>query len=119
MCGKIVANHERLPVEQVYQQYQENLGLIFQRAPKYTSVINTLLHAFGGVSQGLSREEKKFFLNSIEEYRDERIPLSSLLHLIQSYAIRFNNTYLLNQVLFNPYPRSLSELSDSGKGRNY
>jgi uncharacterized protein YbgA (DUF1722 family) len=82
-------------------------------------MINTLQHAFGWISNTLSKEEKQFFLNSLEEFRDERIPLSTILHLIHAWAIRFKNDYLSAQVLINPYPRELTEITDSGKGRNY
>jgi uncharacterized protein YbgA (DUF1722 family)/uncharacterized protein YbbK (DUF523 family) len=119
ICGRIVANPDKLKPELVFTQYEQGLTHIFQKAPRYTSIINTLQHAFGWISDGLSRREKSFFLNTIEEYRDERIPLSAILQLIYSAAIRFNNTYLMNQVFLNPYPRDLMDITDSGKGRNY
>jgi len=118
-CGKIVANHDQKKPETVFEKYKEKLQEIFAKQAKYTSIINTLLHAFGGVSDKLSKDEKKFFLNSIEEYRDERIPLSVLIQLLKSYAIRFDNDYLKNQVFLEPYPKNLLEITDSGKGRNY
>jgi uncharacterized protein YbgA (DUF1722 family)/uncharacterized protein YbbK (DUF523 family) len=118
-CGRIVANHEKLKPEAVYAQYQEELINVLQRKPRYTSIINTLYHAMGFVSDGLTKGEKNFLLNTIEEYRDERIPLSTVLHLIRSHAIRFNNAYVYDQVFMNPYPKELVEITDSGKGRNY
>jgi uncharacterized protein YbgA (DUF1722 family)/uncharacterized protein YbbK (DUF523 family) len=118
MSGRVVANHNKLDSAQVFDKYQGELYQILRKAPRYTAMINTLQHAFGWISDNLSAEEKRFFINSIEEYRDERIPLSTVLHLIHAYAIRFKNDYLSNQVLLNPYPRELTEITDSGKGRN-
>ena len=118
-CGSIVANHEQNPAEQVFSDYRKRMKDILAKPPKYTAIINTLHHIFGGISDNLSKEEKEFFLNSVEEYRDERIPLSTLIHMLQSYAIRFDNDYLKNQVFLEPYPRELVEITDSGKGRNY
>jgi uncharacterized protein YbgA (DUF1722 family) len=103
----------------VYEQYQEELSRVLRCKPRYTSIINTLYHAMGFISAGLSKGEKTFLINTIEEYRDERIPLSAVLHLIHSHAIRFDNTYVTEQVLMNPYPHELMEITDSGKGRNY
>ena len=117
ICGRIVANHDKLKPEQVFVQYEQGLVNVFKKMPRYTSIINTLQHAFGWISDGLSSREKSFFLNSIEEYRDERIPLSAILQLFHSAAIRFNNTYLVNQVFLSPYPRELMDITDSGKGR--
>lgn len=119
LCGRIVANHEKFKFNKVIDLYGQELKNIFRKIPKVGSIINTLMHAFGGFSKYLSPQEKRFLLNSIEEYRDERIPLSTLNHLIHGYAIRFNTQYLLNQVFINPYPRELVEITNSGKGRNY
>ncbi|MDZ7860038.1 MAG: DUF523 and DUF1722 domain-containing protein [Candidatus Krumholzibacteriota bacterium] len=118
-CGKIVANYEHFPAEEVFRLYREKMRDIFVERAKYTSIINTLYHIFGGVSDNLSGEEKKFFLDSAEQYRDERIPLSAILQLLKSYVIRFDNEYLKRQVFLNPYPEKLVEISDSGKGRSY
>jgi uncharacterized protein YbgA (DUF1722 family)/uncharacterized protein YbbK (DUF523 family) len=118
VCGRIVANHKRTLIENVLEQYEQELKLIFRKIPRYSSIINTLLHMFGGISRHLSKQERQFFLKSIEAYQEGRIPLSTLNHLIHAYVIRFNNTYLLNQVFLNPYPKELITITDSGKGRN-
>ncbi len=117
-CGKITANHDRHSAETVFDRYEAGLAEILAAPPRYTALINMILHAFGGISDNLTAEEKQFFLNSVEEYRDERIPLSTLTYLLQSYAVRFNNAYLKNQIFLQPYPRDLTEITDSGKGRN-
>jgi uncharacterized protein YbgA (DUF1722 family)/uncharacterized protein YbbK (DUF523 family) len=117
--GKIVANHEKRKSAEVYHLYHQELVHILKTNPRYTAMINTLQHAFGWISNALSKEERQFFLNSLEEFRDERIPLSTVLHLIHAWAIRFQNDYLSAQVLLNPFPRQLAGITDSGKGRNY
>ena len=81
-------------------------------------IINTALHAFGGFSDRLSPAERRLFLNSIEEYRDERIPASTLFALLRSWAVRFETTYLLDQVFLDPFPAELVDITDSGKGRD-
>ena len=118
-CGSIVANHEQKPAEEVFANYKEKMQEILEKPAKYTAIINTLHHIFGGISDNLSSDEKQFFLNSVEEYRDERVPLSTIIHMLKSYAIRFDNDYLKNQVFLEPYPRELVEITDSGKGRSY
>jgi uncharacterized protein YbgA (DUF1722 family)/uncharacterized protein YbbK (DUF523 family) len=115
--GSIVANHQQLPVSEVLQQYEELLRQLLAEPPKFTNMINAFQHAFGGLSPHLQPKERQFFLNSLEEYRDERIPASTLIHLLKSWAIRFENHYLLEQYLMEPYPHQLVEITDSGKGR--
>lgn len=119
LSGRIVANDEKHSLERVLADYLSELTMILSKPARYTGMINTVLHSFGGISGHLSAEEKRFFLNTVEEFRDERIPLSTLFHLLNAYAIRFNSAYLKNQIFLNPYPRELTEITDSGKGRNY
>lgn len=80
-------------------------------------MVNTLYHAYGWITEHLSNEEKHYIINTIEEYRDERIPLQGVTRLIEAQAIRFKRDYLLGQVILRPFPAELSDLSDSGRGR--
>lgn len=115
--GKILANHEQEHLQRVTTRYEEQLKLALAKAPRFQAIINVLQHAFGGFSEQLAPEEKQFFLESLEEYRDERIPLSALLQVLRAWSIQYRNTYLLNQSFMNPYPKELVEITDSGKGR--
>jgi len=105
-------------LSEVYLAYEQGLRRALARPPRYTSLINVIQHAFGGFSDSLSKDERALFSNLIEQYRDERIPASVLLQLVRSWAVRFGESYLLRQVLFEPYPLSLVEITDSGKGRS-
>jgi uncharacterized protein YbgA (DUF1722 family)/uncharacterized protein YbbK (DUF523 family) len=117
VLGRITANHEKLPLDEVFSAYGRELGGMFAAVPKPGRYINMLLHAFGGVSRHLSDDERSFFLRTIEEYRDERIPLGVLTRLIHSWAVRFEDEFLLNQAFLSPYPLDLVSVADSGKGR--
>ncbi|MCF7927752.1 MAG: DUF523 and DUF1722 domain-containing protein [Spirochaetales bacterium] len=116
--GRIVANHNRLPEKNIIDEYRNLLPELLNGPPKYSAMINSLQHAFGGFKHDLSGEEKKLFLNTLEEYRDERVPLSVPLHLLKSWAVRFDNQYLIDQTLLQPYPLELVNIYDSGKGRS-
>lgn len=115
--GKVVANHAGLPLLEVLAAYKSLLGEVFKKPVERNSMINVLEHIFGGVSKELSPVERQYFLNLLEEYRDERIPLSVVVHVLLSWAIRFDKQYILEQVIIHPYPVELMDISDSGKGR--
>lgn len=117
--GRLVAGHNKNNIGEVFTEYEKLLQQTLAKQPKVNSIINALQHCFGGVSQNLSPEERKFFLNTLEEYRDERIPLATVVYLLKSWAVRFNNAFLLNQTLIEPYPQELASLSDTGKGRKF
>lgn len=116
--GLIVANHEHRPFPEVLADYRTTLLSVLAGHADFGSFINVIQHAFGGFSDSLSRDERKLFVDLVEQYRDERIPASVLLALVKSWATRFGNRYLLEQVVFEPYPLSLVSISDSGKGRS-
>ncbi|MBU0943942.1 MAG: DUF523 and DUF1722 domain-containing protein [Proteobacteria bacterium] len=117
VCGRITANHEKLPVADVFQFYETELGKILAKPFRRQSMVNTLYHAYGWISEKMSSEEKHYIISTFEEYRDERIPLQAATRLIEAQAIRFQREYLLSQHLLHPFPGELSDLSDSGKGR--
>ncbi|OZM57012.1 cytoplasmic protein [Lottiidibacillus patelloidae] len=117
--GRILANNEKGPYEEVYNNYKEELGMLFAKAPRYTSNINVCEHIFGYFSKQLTSNEKQYFLDLLEKYRERKIPLSSLTGVLKSWVIRFEDEYLLMQTYFEPYPEELIAISDSGKGRSY
>ncbi len=116
--GRLVANNSGGTIDTIASEYGLLVRRVFARQAKYKSAINVFEHIFGSVSSELSKAERTYFLNLIEEYRDERIPRTSISTLLYSWAVRFNKEYLLDQVLFDPFPIELVQLADSGKGRD-
>jgi uncharacterized protein YbgA (DUF1722 family) len=114
LLGRIIANHEKRSFEEIILDYENHLSLAFARAPRYTSIINALQHIFGYFSEKLNSKEKLFFLDTLERYRENKIPLSVLIHLLKGYALEYNEEYILQQTILSPYPEGLIELKDSG-----
>lgn len=115
VLGKIVANHEKNKIDQVIENYKDHLRLALEEVPKYTSYINSLMHMFGYFSKYLTSGEKEFILANLEKYRDDKVHLSVPVNLLRSYVLRFNDEYLLDQTIFNPFPDELLDISDTGK----
>ncbi len=115
--GRVVANHDKKPVKEVFNDYQELLYRAFAKMPRHTSVINVLMHAMGYFSKELNAAEKAYFLDTMEQYRINRVPLSVCNAILKSWIIRFDEKYLDSQTFFEPYPEQLIEITDSGKGR--
>jgi uncharacterized protein YbgA (DUF1722 family)/uncharacterized protein YbbK (DUF523 family) len=115
--GRVVANSDRLPLEDVSRAYREGLHAALAKAPRRTSAINVLQHGFGYVSDQLSADEKRFFLDTLDRYRASQVPLGVPTSVVRSWIIRFEVDYLLDQVYFEPYPQALVSILDSGKGR--
>lgn len=118
VLGKIVANADKRHLDELIKDYEENLIEVFSKVSRYTSNINVLMHGLGYFSKDISSNEKAFFLDSLERYRAEIIPLSVPLNIIRSLIVRFQEDYLMKQTFFKPYPEALTEITDSGKGRD-
>jgi len=110
ILGNILANQDKQPLRNVFSEYEQHLHTAFSKAPRYTSQINVLNHAFGYVSQDLKENEKKFYASLIQKFRDGLIPLSVPINLVRSWVIRFEQPYLLPQTFFQPYPDELLDV---------
>lgn len=69
------------------------------------------MHALGYFSKRLSHDEKDFFLDILNEYKEGRIPLLVCLNMIKMWIIRFDQDYLVKQTFFEPYPRDLMHIT--------
>lgn len=116
ILGSILGNCGELNAKNVYEEYEKNLILTLNRLPRYTSNINVLTKSMGYFSSKLTHREKEFILETIEQYRDSKVPFSVPLYVIKSNAIRFEEKNLINQSFFEPYPLELDNVTDSGKG---
>ena len=110
LMGRIAAGYDGENLSDLLDQYGEQLAAAFSRAPRFISNINVLMHAFGYFSDELTSREKTYFLDSLESYREKRIPLASVITVLEAWIARFENQYLESQTFFRPYPRDLVEL---------
>ena len=106
--GNIAANLDNLPSNKVIDCYHKNLLKIFLKKARYTSNINTQMHIMGYFKKMLTTNEKKHFLDTIEKYRDKKIPTSYVNRILVSWVNRFENKYLKNQSYFQPFPNDLT-----------
>jgi uncharacterized protein YbgA (DUF1722 family) len=115
--GNIAANHGNGGFSGLIGNYRAGFSAALSRAPKHTSHINVLMHTLGYFSDKISSGEKQYFLESLQSYRNGKLPLSVPQSLIRSWIVRFDEPYLKDQTFFRPFPEELVEITDSGKGR--
>lgn len=114
--GQLVSNGKERDTKDIFDEYSHYLNNLLSKSPRYKGYINVFYKILGYFSAELSNKEKEFFLEKINEFRIGKIPHRVIITLIESYAIRFKNQYILNQTLLEPYPFELLQLDDSGKG---
>jgi uncharacterized protein YbgA (DUF1722 family)/uncharacterized protein YbbK (DUF523 family) len=105
--GNLLANQKDYPLEDLFQKYHEMLLKNLHVPPEAPSNINMLMHALGYFSKKLSHEEKAFFLDAMEKYRQGVMPLLVCLNILKAWVIRFNDEYLAQQTFFQAYPEDL------------
>ncbi|WP_099187652.1 YbgA family protein [Tepidibacter mesophilus] len=113
--GKLTANTDSTDISNIIKDYKVYLNKALAIPSKPNRNINMLLHLFGYFSKHLSYSEKAFFLETLEKYNDKKIPFCVPLTIINSWVMRFENEYLHNQTIFEPFPNELIQTRDSGK----
>ena len=111
--GNIIANRNNLQIHELMALYRLSLIEGTKIPARYTSHINVLHHAMGYFSAVLSPDEKAFFLDSIEDYRNGNLPISGLKKMLQIWIIKYDSPNLNNQTYFAPYPDTLMEFESS------
>lgn len=109
LMGNLAENNAKKPFDEIKREYTADMSVLFSKIYKISNMINTFQHAFGYFSEKLSAKGKKHFLDMLEKYRSQDIPVSVINSLIKSYIIRFDEKYLAEQTFFAPYPNVIME----------
>jgi uncharacterized protein YbgA (DUF1722 family) len=122
VLGRIVANQEKKPINELVNSYETHVYNAFKRSPSVGANLNVMMKTMGYFKHQLSKDEKSFFLNSLEKYKAGRLPLSASLSVLKAWIIRFKEEYLMNQTFLEPYPEQLAEvdtITADSEGKDY
>ena len=107
LMGKLVADGKKMPIAELYQQYQ----LLLMEALKLKTTIrkntNVLQHLMGYFKKQLSADEKQELLEVFDRYRSEFVPLLVPITLINHFVRKYDQSYLKQQTYLNPHPLEL------------
>ena len=110
--GNIVANHKKQNLDKVSEKYKDEFLKAISIKNSIKNTYNVVLHIYGYFKKQLNKEEKEDMLESMQEFKNEIIPLIVIIKLLNIYIKRFNIDYLKTQKFLNPYPKELSLRSD-------
>lgn len=102
--GRITANKKQLSFKEVISSYERILLNTLKNNLDKKSCVNAFMHGFGHLSDHLSSREKDFFLKLIDDYRNNRILITTLQEVLYFWATRHDVDYLRRQRLINHYP---------------
>ncbi|TFG28382.1 DUF1722 domain-containing protein [Candidatus Thorarchaeota archaeon] len=63
-------------------------------------------------SKDLDKREKVSFQKMLQSYRQGNLPLTSLRETLRMWAIRFDDSYVEEQSIFQPFPEELNSICD-------
>jgi uncharacterized protein YbgA (DUF1722 family)/uncharacterized protein YbbK (DUF523 family) len=122
ILGKLAANQEHKAFDETIGNYETHLYYALARTPSVGSNINVMLKIMGYFSHQLSKDEKSFFLSSVDKYRAGILPMSACFSVLRAWIVRFKQEYLSSQTVLEPYPEQLAELETTSSevdGKNY
>lgn len=108
--GRIVGNQNRKTFPETLEDYEQHFFKALEKPPRCGSNINVLMNSMGYFSNKLTKEEKSFFLDSLEKYGAGKLPFSVNIGILRAWIIRFEEDYLAKQTLFEPYPEDLMDI---------
>lgn len=108
LLGSIVANHENLPFEELFANYEHNFKRAIAKKSSIKRNRNVLEHMAGFFKKKLNKIEKENLHEQIEEYAKKIVPIIVPLSIIKLYAKKYSIAYLLEQTFLEPYPKELA-----------
>ena len=105
--GKMVADGKKMPIGELYHQYQQFLMKALKLKTTIRKNTNVLQHLMGYFKKQLSSDEKQEMIEVFDQYRQELVPLIVPITLINHYVRKYDQTYLKRQTYLNPHPVEL------------
>ncbi len=105
--GRVAANSDKKRASELFADYQKLFLESINRAPTRKQWTNVLQHIFGYFKLKITPPEKQQILETIEEYRRGELPLIAALTLLRHLVRKYSIVYLIDQAVFEPYPKQL------------
>lgn len=112
--GQLVAAADPRRAVDAIEEYRYGFGRALHRPARLAAHVNSLMHALGYFRDRLTPGEKAHFLATLAQFRAGAVSLSAPVAILRSWIVRFGEAYLARQAYFEPYPRELVSLADSG-----
>jgi uncharacterized protein YbgA (DUF1722 family)/uncharacterized protein YbbK (DUF523 family) len=116
--GRIVANKEQKSIEKILDDYSKGLRDLISGQPRSSNVVNVFSKIFGYFSKNLSSGERRHFVQQLDTYRKGKASVTSLREILKLWSIRFEEDYIMDQTLFQPFPEELNVICEAIKYRD-
>lgn len=108
LLGALVAGAKKLPPEKLHAGYLAGLMEGLRLIATVRKNTNVLHHMLGYFKKRLSADEKQEVLGIIDSYHKGDIPLIVPVVLLEHFARKYDEPYLMRQHYLNPHPLELT-----------
>ncbi len=105
--GKLVAGGKKIPLDELYAQYEDLLMTAMKRKSTPKKNANVLQHMMGYFKAQLTGGEKQELLEVIMRYKEEQYPLIVPVTLMNHFVGKYAQPYLKTQTYLQPHPLEL------------
>ena len=93
--------------EIISREFQNSIPKILSFIPKKNTIIDTFNYIFTHVKLKLSESEKSYYYSLIDGFENDLISQYEISTLLYSWALRYNLKSIIEQSMFNPFPKNL------------
>lgn len=119
LLDSLIENPHTRPLKVLLDDYEYHLKEILSKPPTSEFYLQTARMIFSQLSSQISQNEIEYFNQVLEKYKQNLIGLYGLLEILKLYVIRFDNTGIKNDRLFQPYPIKLQPVVDEDRNKDY
>lgn len=105
--GRLVAAAAEMPRADLRRRYEELFMAALAKPATLKRQANVLMHMAGHLKTTIDEASRRELLDSIDECRRGRVPLTVPLTLLRHHARQHHAAYLLGQTYLEPHPREL------------
>ena len=103
--GVLFANEDNFKI--ISKKFENIIYEILSFPIQKSPMINTFDYMFNFVKSKLSESEKSHYQSLLDEFENNLIAHSEISTLLYSWALRYNVKLILEQSLFDPFPKNL------------
>ena len=115
----LLSNRQERSIDEIFLDYNEFLKRLFSNPPTSDSILRTVKEIISRISDQIPEDEIVFFNEVIEKYEKNLIGYEGLMEILRLYVIRFDESGIIDDALFSPYPEELQEVVDVDRDRNF
>ena len=100
--GKICANSEKSSFDKIKKSYEKEFFSTMELRPTKARKINVFMHLMGYFKDNISTDEKKRFLDLLDDYKKGTTTYLVVWSMLKHYVEKYQIKYLMDHIYFNP-----------------